>query len=221
MGGLLVLGTNQVIHVDQAARCTAVGVNVYAKMASNFAMTHRPDLTLALEGAVPVPLGNEEGDVVLALRNSKFVKLRFLRDGRNVTDIDIEMLEISSLPEVGLAGFSCAVPLESHRAFLGSTTGDSILMGYSPGDKARDSSGVVGGMNDTVDDLEALYGDDRDEIEDSKERKGTLRLQVHNFLMNVAPIRDATFAPPAFTDVCTLYPAPSNSRTQNSNNKVS
>jgi cleavage and polyadenylation specificity factor subunit 1 len=196
------LGLNQVIHIDQAARCTSIGVNIYAKKSTEFPMTHRPELKLCLEGSVPVPLGNEDGDVVLALRDATFVRLRFIRDGRNVTDIELERVDISTIPGVGMAGFSCAVSLESERVFLGSCTGDSVLVGYTSGAGATDSGGVSVGMNDVVDDLDAIYGDDEEEgtvgISGSQ---GKLRLHVHDYLLSTAPIRDVAYANPAFTDV--------------------
>lgn len=222
VGGLLVLGTNQVIHIDQAARCTAIGVNVYAAKSSAFQMTHRPELKLCLEGAVPVSLDNVDGDVLLALRDSTFIRLRFIRDGRSVTDIEVERVDISAFPGLGMAGFSCAVPLELERVFLGSTTGDSILLGYTSSTKAVDSGGISEGMNDTGDDLDAIYGDD-DEEEGTvgiSAQQGKLRLRVHDYLLSTAPIRDATFAIPAFTDVLS-HSVLSNQRTLNSNSRVS
>jgi cleavage and polyadenylation specificity factor subunit 1 len=219
VGGLLLLGTNQVIHVDQAARCTAIGVNLYAKQTTSFPMTHRPELKLHLEGAVPVPLVNQDGDVLLALRDGTFTRLRFIRDGRNVTDIELERADISTIPGVALAGFSCAVPLDATRLFLGSTTGDSVLLGYTSREKVE--TGVSVGMNDTGDDLDEIYGDDEEEgtvgISGSHEK---LRLHVHDFLTSTAPIRDVNFSIPAFSEV---YPIKQfyNIRTQNSNNKES
>jgi cleavage and polyadenylation specificity factor subunit 1 len=219
VGGLLVLGINQVIHVDQAGRCTSIGVNIYASKSTDFPMTHRPMLKLTLEGAVPTPIGNEDGDVLLALRDSTFIRLRFIRDGRNVTDIELEMAEISTSRGVGMAGFSCSVTLEAERIFLGSTTGDSILFGYSLGSKAVDRGGVNVGMNDTVDDLNEIYGDDEEEgIVGINGSQGKLRLRVHDNLMSTAPIRDATFAIPALTDVV-LNLELTKCRTANFNNK--
>jgi cleavage and polyadenylation specificity factor subunit 1 len=217
VGGLLLVGTNEIIHIDQAGRTTAIGVNIYAKTSTLFPMTHRPELKLKLEGAVPVPLGNEDGDVLLALRDGTFTRLRFIRDGRNVTDIELEKAEIASIPGVGIAGFSCAIPLDSSRVFLGSMTGDSVLFGYSSGVKVE--TGVIVGMNDTGDDLDEIYGDDDEEgtvgISGSHEK---LRLQVHDFLMSTAPIRDLTFGVPAFSEVPT-HPT-TNLSQQRSNNKA-
>jgi cleavage and polyadenylation specificity factor subunit 1 len=219
VGGLLVLGINQVIHVDQAGRCTSIGVNIYASKSTDFPMTHRPMLKLTLEGAVPTPIGNEDGDVLLALRDSTFIRLRFIRDGRNVTDIELETVEISSSPGVGMAGFSCSATLESERIFLGSTTGDSVLLGYTLGSKAVERGGVSVGMNDTVDDLNEIYGEDEEEgIVSISGSQGKLRLRVHDYLMSTAPIRDATFAVPALTDVVSALEL-TKCRTANSNNK--
>ena len=202
VGGLLVLGTNQIIHVDQAARCTAIGVNAYASKSTDFPMTHRPELGLCLEGGIPVPLANDDGDVLLGLRDGTFARLRFIRDGRNVTDIEVEQADISSLPGVGLAGFSCALPLESDRVFLGSATGDSILLGYNSGNKAVESGGVSIGMNDTGDDLDDIYGEgDEEGTVGISGTQGKLKLRVHDSLMSTAPIRDAVFGAPAFSDV--------------------
>jgi cleavage and polyadenylation specificity factor subunit 1 len=203
VGGLLVLGTNEVIHVDQAGRCTSIGVNIYAKKSSEFSMTHRPELKLCLEGAVPVPLlDNEDGDVLLALRDATFFRLRFIRDGRSVTDMELERLDLSSFPGVGLAGFSCAVSLESQRVFLGSMTADSVLLGYTSSTKTTDTSGVSVGVDDTGDDLDEIYGEEDEEgTVGISGAQGKLRLRVHDYLLSTAPIRDARFATPVFTDV--------------------
>jgi cleavage and polyadenylation specificity factor subunit 1 len=205
VGGLLVLGVNQVIHVDQAGRCTAIGVNAYAPKSTALPMIHRPELKLKLEGAVPVLLGNDEGDVLLGLRDSTFIRLRFIKDGRNVTDIELEHVEVSGSPEVRTAGFSCAVTMESNRVFLGSATADSVLLGYTVSGKAVDRGGVSVGMNDVVDDLEDIYGEDEEEgtVAISGDQ-GKLRLRIHDSLFSTAPIRDAAFATPAFSDVLAL-----------------
>lgn len=204
VGGLLVLGTNQVIHVDQAGRCTSIGVNVYAAKSTSFQMTHRPELQLKFEGAVPVLLGNEEGDVLLGLRDSSFIRLRFIKDGRNVTDIELERVDMPGATGVRMAGFSCGVTMEASRVFLGSSTADSVLLGYTVAGKAVDRGGVSVGMNDTVDDLEDIYGDDEEEGTVAiSGAQGKLRLRIHDSLFSTAPIRDATFATPAFSDVLT------------------
>lgn len=203
VGGLLVLGTNQVIHVDQAGRCTAIGVNAYARKSTDFPMTHRPELGLCLEGGQPVAIKNEDGDVLLGLRDGTFARLRFIRDGRNVTDIEVEQAEVANFPGVGLAGFTCAISLDNERLFLGSKTGDSVLLGYTSGDKSTEAGIVSVGMNDTADDLEAIYGDE-DEDEGTvgiSGAQGKLALTINDFLLSTAPIRDAAFGIPAFTDV--------------------
>ena len=201
VGGLLVLGANEVIHVDQAGRYICVGVNIYAKKTTSFPMTLRPELKLCFVGAVALSLGNEDGDVLLALRDSAFIQLRFLRDGRNVTDISIDTVHISSIPGIGMAGFSCSVALASERLFFGSVTGDSVLMGYSVRGKAVNVGGVSIGMNDTVDDLDKIYGDEEEDGTIVTNMK--LQVRVHDYLRCTAPIRDATFAVPALSDVAT------------------
>ena len=111
----------------------------------------------------------------------------------------LETVELSTCPGVGMAGFSCSVALESDRVFLGSTTGDSVLLGCTLGGKAVERGGVSVGMNDTADDLDKIYGDDDEEA--TVGAQGKLRLRVHDYLLSTAPIRDATFAIPALTDV--------------------
>jgi hypothetical protein len=166
-------------------------------------MTHRPELGLCLEGGQPVAIKNEDGDVLLGLRDGTFARLRFIRDGRNVTDIEVEQAEVANFPGVGLAGFTCAISLENERLFLGSKTGDSVLLGYTSGDKSTEAGVVSIGMNDTADDLEAIYGDE-DEDEGTvgiSGAQGKLALTINDFLLSTAPIRDAAFGIPAFTDV--------------------
>jgi len=201
VGGLLVLGTNVVVHVDQAGRCLGVGVNAYARKTTSFPLSHRPYLALKLEGAVPVSLHNPDGDVLLALRDGTFIRIKFLRDGRNVTDLDFEVVEYSATQGIGLAGFSCGISLDSERVFLGSGTGDSVLIGHTAR-RTREREGVKVGMNDTLEDLDDLYGDEEEDAGTKVEMGGSkLRLTIHDFLLSTAPIRDIAYGIPAYTEV--------------------
>lgn len=128
VGGALLIGTNEFVHVDQSGKTTAVAVNEFAVKGSDFAMADHSSLGLKLEDCVVEPLNNTAGDLLIVLRDGSLAILRFTMQGRNVGGM--QMVKVASdnggfAPE---SAPSCIAAFKSGEFLLGSDVGDSILL---------------------------------------------------------------------------------------------
>lgn len=221
IGGALLMGGNQLIHVDQAGKTTGVVVNIYAKKTTNFQLGDQSDLALELEGALVEPLEGERGDVLIITKKGETVILSFKMDGRNVSGLIITRLaspDNKEQPSVFGVWGSCIVSLGNRRLFVGSMTSDSRLIGWK-----RRGEKQTGGENIkeevvydedqdeyAFDDMDDLYGgsDDKKTTSTANSRgynksqasPGEYIFQVHDRLTNFGPLRDVTLGRPAFSE---------------------
>lgn len=164
VGGALLIGPNELIHIDQSGKATAVAVNEFAKQVSAFPMVDQSDLGLRLEGSVVEVINNESGDILLTLSTGELVLIHFKIDGRSVSGFVVSPIPAVSGGDVVSAAASCAVALGAGKVFIGSEDADSVLLDcYVPStvskkskNDARDHSDEE--MNDEEDD--DIYGDD-------------------------------------------------------------
>lgn len=210
VGGALLIGSNELVHVDQGGKTNAVGVNEFARQVSTFSMTDQSDLALRLEGCTVERLGGNTGDLLMVLSSGEMVLVNFKLDGRSVSGISIHRLP----PHVGSimkSTASCSACLGNRRLFLGSEDADSILLGWSPTSsgtkKSRPQSKHIA---DDLVDVSEEEGSDDDVYEDdlystapemptngrrpSAESHGAslYNFQVNDKLMNIGPLRDFT-----------------------------
>ncbi|EEP76631.1 conserved hypothetical protein [Uncinocarpus reesii 1704] len=165
IGGSLLIGSNELIHVDQAGKTNAVGVNEFARQASEFSMADQSDLELRLEGCVIEQLGTESGDIALVLASGRMAIVRFKVDGRSVSGIFVQLVSTQAGGSILKARPSCSASLGRGKIFLGSEETDSVLVGWTRPSQSikrlkRDSSGPRAGETDTDDDEDDIYEDD-------------------------------------------------------------
>lgn len=220
IGGALLMGGNQLIHVDQAGKTTGVAVNTYAKKTTNFQLGDQSDLALELEGALVEPLEGEWGDVLIVTKKGETVILSFKMDGRNVSGLIVTKLsapENKDQPPVFGVWGSCIVSLGNRRLFVGSCMSDSRLIGW----KHRGEKQTGENIKEEVvfdededeyafDDMDDLYGgsDEKKTTSTANSRGGNKAqagpgeyiFQVHDRLINFGPLRDVTLGRPAFSD---------------------
>ncbi|KAI5780511.1 CPSF A subunit region-domain-containing protein, partial [Geopyxis carbonaria] len=128
IGGSLLLGTNQLIHVDQAGKTTGVAVNPYYRKATNFGgLADQSDLCLELEGAAVVELENENGDMLLIMKDGTAVIIGFRMDGRNVSGVRISKIANHAGPLVG-GVVTSATLLGDKRLFISCSEGDARIL---------------------------------------------------------------------------------------------
>lgn len=163
IGGALLLGTNEVIHVDQSGKTHGLAVNEYARQMSAFPLSDQQDLALRLEHSIVLPLKNASGDLLLITRDGRFGIISFKLDGRLVAGLSAALVDADKGGELFKACPTTATALSSSSIFLGSDTSDSTLIRIKGAgdDKAIEKPHEVeededDGMNDDDD----LYGDD-------------------------------------------------------------
>jgi cleavage and polyadenylation specificity factor subunit 1 len=218
VGGALLIGSNELIHVDQGGKTNAVGVNEFARHASAFSMADQSDLGLRLEDCVVEQLVAENGDMVLVLLDGRMAIITFKLDGRSVSGISVKMVPEKAGGMIPKTRAACTASLGKGKFFIGSEEGDSLLMAWSrPSASQKKSRGSLNPNEDVVLDLsdgdqededeeeDDLYGDDiystpLDALSQSKQStaingdsSNDYTFRPHDRLWNLGVMRDVTF----------------------------
>ncbi|KAL4802870.1 CPSF A subunit region-domain-containing protein [Aspergillus unguis] len=130
VGGSLLIGSNELVHVDQAGKTNAVGVNEFSREASSFSMTDQSDLALRLEGCVVERFSEDSGDLLLVLSTGNLALVSFKLDGRSVSGISVRLLPAQKDKFLASAASSSAF-LGNGKIFFGSEDAESVLLGWS------------------------------------------------------------------------------------------
>lgn len=209
VGGALLIGSNELVHIDQAGKTNAVGVNEFSRQVSAFSMADQSDLGLRLEGCVVERLANNDGDLLMVLATGDMVLVNFRLDGRSVSGVSVHPIPLNAGGNILKSAPSCSVFLGDGRVFIGSEDTDSLLLHCSSSasgtKKARSQP-----KNDT-DDLDGLSDEDQSEddaYEDdlystapdvpvnsrraSTEASafGPYNFRIDDTLLNIGPLRD-------------------------------
>ncbi|KAL1637066.1 mRNA cleavage and polyadenylation factor subunit [Neofusicoccum ribis] len=209
VGGALLLGANQFIHVDQAGKTSAVAVNDFAKQCSSFPMTDQSDLAMRLEGAAIELLSSENGDLLVILRDGGLGIISFKLDGRSVSGLSIRRVSDDKGGSVVATAASCAASLGRNRMFIGSEEGDSVVLGWTK--KTSQLSRKRSHAEMLADDAELSF--DEEDLEDDDDLYGdgpsTARtatasseasdpsnytFRIHDNMPSLAPIKDMAIA---------------------------
>lgn len=206
VGGALLLGSNEIAHVDQAGKTHAVGVNEFSRQVSSFSMTDQSDLGFRLEGCVVERLGGDSGDLILALASGEMALIKFKLDGRSVSGMTVHLQEIAG-DNILKSAASCATCFEDGNVFFGSEDADSVLLEWSHPSSSSKKARLE--SNQANDGIEDLSDDDLMEDDDlyssapgptsSGHRIGSDHStpQYYNFRLNdrlpsIGPLRDLT-----------------------------
>jgi cleavage and polyadenylation specificity factor subunit 1 len=221
IGGALLVGSNEIIHVDQAGKTNGVAVNEFAKACTSFALSDQSDLALRLEGCAVELLSQDTGDVLLVLNDGRILILTFTLDGRNVSAMTIQLVAADHGGYVLKARASCTSNLGRGRLFIGSEDGESVLMGFnstsnqvrrmqSTAGQAGDDEDMSDAEEEDVDDLDDdLYNDTTPAVKKvtaaaaEPTAPGSYTFRIHDVLPSIAPIRDAVLHPGKDTESLT------------------
>lgn len=208
VGGALLIGSNELVHVDQGGKTNAVGVNEFSRQVSAFSMADQSDLALRLEGCVVERLAGNNGDLLMVLSTGDMILVGFRLDGRSVSGILVHPISANAGGNVMKSAPSCSVFLGDGRIFIGSEDTDSLLLSCSssaPGNKiprsqARHDEDDFGGLSDEDQSEDDAYEDDlystapmpvngrRPSTETSPFESYSLR--IDDRLINTGPLRD-------------------------------
>ena len=129
VGGSLLIGGNELIHIDQGGKATGLAVNEFAKESSSFAMTDQSSYRMRLEGCQVIQLDRTNGDMLMILKSGELVLLSFRLDGRSVSGLSLKRLENTEVFNAVKGMSSCVSALPSGQIFVGSEEADAVLLG--------------------------------------------------------------------------------------------
>ena len=215
VGGALLIGGNELIHVDQAGKAIGVAVNGFAKRSTSFALLDQSDLGLRLECCITEQLGADNPELLMILNTGELAIISFKTDGRSVSGLSVRRLPEAS-GGLGIhAEASCTSLIGRGRMFVGSETACSVIMGWSRrSDKSkrqrlRNKSNIeedeeaLGLEEDEEDDDDDddLYSGANLENEASKQGVSSSNansseeyiFRVHDSMQNAGPMKDVAF----------------------------
>ena len=211
IGGSLLVGGNELIHVDQAGKTNAVAVNIFAKVSTDFPMVDQSDLALRLENCVIEQLGSDNRELLIVLNNGELAILSFKIDGRSVSGLSVRRVAQENGGDAVFAGASCAAVVGRGRMFVGSESADSIVLGWSRKSfklKKQQSRAIMDTYGDEgasdVDDADLEDDDDdlysgakpEEKVQDltpltiSATASDDYHFRVHDSLQNCGPTKD-------------------------------
>lgn len=219
IGGTLLIGGNQIIHVDQAGKTNGVAVNEFAKTSTTLSLADQSDLALRLEDCLIEQLGHESSDLLLILNSGELAIVGFKIDGRSISGLSIRRVPEHDGGFALSAGPSCASLVGRGRMFIGSEDADSVVLGWSRRldklKRQKSNLGVGAGVDVDASDLSDLDEDIDDDddlyastladqklkgdtnIPDASDQSDEYRFRVHDTLENFGPIRTITLGKPS------------------------
>ncbi|KAK9366062.1 CPSF A subunit region-domain-containing protein [Lipomyces kononenkoae] len=162
IGGTLLFGANELVHIDNSGRAIGVAVNPAAFETSAFEFVDRSFLELRLEGVKGTYLhGNF---VLLVFGTGDMYLAEFAMEGRAVEGIELHNVELSA-KILDTAASTVRVIPGRKKIFVGSENGDSVLISWRKtgdhiiADKAElDTSSSMVKSKEYEDEDEDLYG---------------------------------------------------------------
>ncbi|CAO1598257.1 mRNA cleavage and polyadenylation factor subunit [Xanthoria calcicola] len=215
IGGTLLIGGNEIIHVDQAGKTNGAAVNEFGRSSTSFALADQSDLGLRLEGCVVEQLGHDGSELLLLMNNGELGIVGFKIDGRSVSGLSVRRVPESNGGLAFLAGPSCASLIGRGRMFVGSEEADSVVLGWSRKlDKLKRQRSITEmdadeeleatDMEDDIDDDDDLYSGAQTEekamellpTSDMPDQNDDYRFRIHDSLDNFGPMRSVALGKP-------------------------
>lgn len=207
IGGALLVGNNEFVHIDQSGKANATAVNEFAKKESDFGMADQSDLNLRLEDCCIDVLDAKTGELLVVLNDGCLATINFQMLGRAVSSVDVARVSAENGGSVFPAAASCVTRLDSSKLFVGSEDGASSLLGWNKPTpslaRKRSHAQMLGKDPEDDDDEEAIDEDDDDLYDAAPETKkratsaadpasaDTLaRFEVRDTLRSVGPINN-------------------------------
>ena len=223
VGGSLLLGLNELVHVDQAGKTNGVAVNAFARECTSFSMADQSALAMKLERCTIELMDSRSGDMLIILSTGELAVASFKLDGRSVSGLLIRKVPVGHGGHIVQGAVSCAASLTDGRIFFGGEDGDSVVLGWhrksEQATKQRRQSSLLpdAPAGEVLDEDETEdYDDDLYAAADSEPRKATdvlstkssspnstgtgdYAFMIHDSLFNLAPTSDFAFGYPSST----------------------
>lgn len=211
VGGALLIGSNELVHIDQGGKSTAIALNEFARECSAFSMADHSEARVKLEGCQIEHMGNSNGDMLIVLQSGETAVLSFRMDGRSLSGMALKRTKESKSGDVLLGAATCTAHLGQGHLFVGSEDLDSVVL--ATGKRAHqlkriasraqiNPNGAGGELEDESDDSD---DDDDDDLYGGSSRglngdpsgetgaTSSDHLRVTDHLPSIAPINDTAF----------------------------
>ncbi|KAI1743387.1 CPSF A subunit region-domain-containing protein [Xylaria scruposa] len=208
VGGALLIGANELIHIDQSGKPHGVGVNPFSKQATSFSLIDQSELDLRLEGCQVDIISAENGELLMVLSDGRLALITFRIDGRTVSGLSVQLVGPDHGGHVVPTRASTLSRLDRTSLFIGSEDSDSLVLGWTRKQsqstkrkhRLQDASLDFDMDDEDLEDLEDdddLYGEESAPTKQVSSasnrdggRSGELLFRVHDSLVSIAPIRD-------------------------------
>ncbi|KAF2154840.1 hypothetical protein K461DRAFT_253002 [Myriangium duriaei CBS 260.36] len=131
IGGSLLVGANELVHIDQSGKTNAVGVNEFARQCSDFSIADQSYLNLRLEESCIESLNPDTGDLLIVSRSGALAILTFKIDGRTVSGLHVHIVDEAHGGKIPSPSPSAIASIATHKIFVGSQVGDAKVLSWS------------------------------------------------------------------------------------------
>ncbi|KAH3680246.1 hypothetical protein WICMUC_000427 [Wickerhamomyces mucosus] len=187
LNGVLLMGCNQIIHIDTQGNIKGIATNVFAKNTTNQQLLDQSDLQLFLEFSEMEYLGGN--DVLIINKLGIWYKLKFELDGKIIKNLKLER-ELNQNFQDELIWCNGITSIDDNYLFISSTSSDSILFNKV---KAENETIQLNQQRKTKRDLDEdedmLYEDENEEINLSNQK---FQLVKTDTMINNGPITSST-----------------------------
>lgn len=188
LNGCLLVGCNELVHVDNGGIVRRVAVNKYTSDITASVKNYHDqlDLNLMLENAAVWPLPRDTR-VLLALKDGSLYHLVFDVDIKTIKRFSIEPVPEALRGSVRLTYPGPAAFLDQNLVFMSNKNGSSPLveLRYAEGAESAENGEKKDGDGD-----DELYGDDESGKKTTK--RGKISYVQHDQLINHGPVSDFT-----------------------------
>ncbi|EAQ93478.1 hypothetical protein CHGG_01713 [Chaetomium globosum CBS 148.51] len=216
VGGALLVGSNELIHIDQSGKPNGVAVNPMTKHCTSFGLVDQSDLNLRLEGCVIDVLAADLGELLIILNDGQMAVMTLRIDGRTVSGLELKILPASSGGSIVPGRVSTLSRIGRNAMFAGLEEGDSVLFGWAKKQtqvgrrkpRTKDNAGDVDveedeDIEEEEEDEDDLYGEASAPQHQpvsavSGLLSGEASLRVHDRLINLGPIQAMTYSQPVW-----------------------
>lgn len=200
LNGSLLLGANEIIHIDNGGIVRKIAVNQFATDITNNHhknFVDNTELNLKLENCSVIPIPNDN-KILLALQSGDFFYVNFDIDGKTIKRIHLEAISSDNYDDAIKLTFPSHIAcLDNNLLFINNKNGNSPLIQYiydNPNAKRKIKEKASKGDDEADDDI---YEDDEDGMDEANmgggDNNNSLKLKYLDELINNGPISSFTY----------------------------
>lgn len=191
LNGSLLVGCNELIHVDSGGITRRVALNQYTSdiTVSTKAYIDQLAKNLKLEGCSisPIPHDNK---LLMVLRSGEMFCITFEVDGKTIKKMLVEDIEKSQYPDIQLIRPGQIATLDSNLMFVASKGSNSSLIEVKYEGETQPEEQAE--KSENLDDDDDFYAED-ETVEKTSSKEGILKFVKHDELINNGPISSFAF----------------------------